>query len=238
MDESSSARVPASDAEILNTIRSGDSGAYALLRERHATAARRLAGQLAGEPTAADDTIADEVVATAFTRVIDAIQRGGGPTDAFRPYLLTAVRQAASDSVSGGDAEITTHDQSVSDPGALRRSGSSQPRSPDCRRLPVAARALARSAVAHRDRGRGAVGGCAVARAARGQRDRTGRPGQRRTSPGVYPAAGGRRRSRAGRRPRPPRRRRRPRAAQRRRTDGPGRRGGGLPASAGQPSWR
>ena len=109
--------MPASDAELLNTIRSGDSTAYAQLRERHAAAARRLAGQLVGEPTASDDSTADDIVASAFTRVLDATERGGGPTDAFRPYLLAAVRRAARDSVSGGEAEITTHDQQVSDPG-------------------------------------------------------------------------------------------------------------------------
>ena len=106
MDESSSVSVPASDAELLNTIRSGDHGAYGMLRARHATAARRLASQLVTGPTAADD-----VVASAFTTVLDAIGRGGGPTDAFRPYLLTAVRQAASGSDSGsgqipGDGQI------------------------------------------------------------------------------------------------------------------------------------
>ena len=120
MDESSSVSVPASDAELLNTIRSGDHGAYGMLRARHATAARRLARQLVTGPTAADD-----VVASAFTTVLDAIGRGGGPTDAFRPYLLTAVRQAASGSDSGigqipGDGQIPGvpgDGQQVSGPG-------------------------------------------------------------------------------------------------------------------------
>ena len=112
MNQSSSASVPASDAELLNTIRSGDPGAYALLRERHAAPARRLAGQLVSGPGAADD-----VVASAFTQVLEAIRRGGGPTDAFRPYLLIVVRRAAISSVSGDDADIPTDEQLIFDPG-------------------------------------------------------------------------------------------------------------------------
>jgi RNA polymerase sigma factor (sigma-70 family) len=112
MDEASSVSVPASDAELLNTIRSGDPGAHALLRRRHRAAARRLAGQLVSGPAAADD-----LVASVFTRVLDAIRRGGGPTDAFRPYLLTAVRRAARDSFGGDPAEIPTDEQRISDPG-------------------------------------------------------------------------------------------------------------------------
>src|ERR1022692_4974035 len=88
MDESSRANVAASDAELLNTIRSGGTVAPALLRGRHAAAARGLAGQLVSGQAAADD-----VAASAFAQVLDAVRRGGGPTDAFRPYLLTAVRR-------------------------------------------------------------------------------------------------------------------------------------------------
>ncbi len=112
MDKALGLRVPASDAELLNTIRSGDPGADALLRRRHAAAARRLAGQLASGPAAADD-----LVASVFTCVLDAIRRGGGPTDAFRPYLLTAVRRAARGSFSGDRAEIPADEQQIPDPG-------------------------------------------------------------------------------------------------------------------------
>jgi DNA-directed RNA polymerase specialized sigma24 family protein len=112
MDESSSANVPASDAELLNTIRSGGTGAPALLRGRHATAARTLAGQLVSGQAAADD-----VAARAFAQVLDAIRRGGGPTDAFRPYLLTAIRRAADGSRGNANAEIPTDEQQITDPG-------------------------------------------------------------------------------------------------------------------------
>ena len=111
MDESSSVNVPASDAELLNTIRSGGTGAPALLRGRHVAAARALAGQLVSGQAA------DDVAAGAFAQVLDAIRCGGGPTDAFRPYLLTAVRRAAGGSRGSDHAEIPADEQQISDPG-------------------------------------------------------------------------------------------------------------------------
>ena len=78
-----------SDADILNAIRSGDPVAYGLLRRRHMPAARRLAQFLLSGSAAAEDAV-DQ----AFENVLAAVQRGGGPTDAFRPYLLSAVREA------------------------------------------------------------------------------------------------------------------------------------------------
>src|ERR1700749_248397 len=79
---------PLGDSDLLHAIRSGDITAYATLYERHAAAARVLAFQLVRGPAEVDD-----VVAEAFTKVLDLLQRGGGPEDAFRPYLLTAVRR-------------------------------------------------------------------------------------------------------------------------------------------------
>jgi DNA-directed RNA polymerase specialized sigma24 family protein len=113
MTEASGASVPGSDAELLNTIRSGDAGPFELLRARHAAAARYLAGHVVREPAAAD-----AVVDVAFAQVLDAIRRGGGPTDAFRPYLLTAVRRAAREGGAGG-APIPTDEQQIPDPGQL-----------------------------------------------------------------------------------------------------------------------
>src|ERR1700753_1509655 len=75
---------PLGDSDLLHAIRSGDITAYATLYERHAAAARVLAFQLVRGPAEVDD-----VVAEAFTKVLDLLQRGGGPEDAVRPYLLT-----------------------------------------------------------------------------------------------------------------------------------------------------
>jgi DNA-directed RNA polymerase specialized sigma24 family protein len=106
--------VPGSDAALLNAIRSGDPGAYDVLRARHGAAARRLARYLPRGGAAADD-----VVDWSFTQVLDAIRRGGGPTDAFRPYLLTATTRAARDCAAGEATPVPADDQDLPAPGQL-----------------------------------------------------------------------------------------------------------------------
>ncbi|MGH3274295.1 MAG: RNA polymerase sigma factor [Streptosporangiaceae bacterium] len=109
---------PGSDAALLNAIRSGDQAAYDVLRARHGMAASRLASHVERGQTAAAD-----VVDWAFTQVLDAIRRGGGPTDAFRPYLLTAVRRAARDCALGHATPVPTDEQNIPDPGQSRVRG-------------------------------------------------------------------------------------------------------------------
>ena len=110
--------VPGSDAALINAIRSGEPGAYDVLRSRHGAAARRLASHLPrGQATVND------VVDWAFVQVLEAIRRGGGPTDAFRPYLLTAVQRAARDCAAGENSPIPTDDQDIPDPGQLMTGG-------------------------------------------------------------------------------------------------------------------
>lgn len=75
-----------SDPVLLSRVRAGDSDAYALLFERHRAAATAFAGGLAGHGQA------DDLVAEAFTKVLDALQRDLGPTVSFRSYLLTSIR--------------------------------------------------------------------------------------------------------------------------------------------------
>ena len=104
------AAAPASDGELIDAVRAGDAQAYGTLYERHAPAARRLAGQFVR--SAAD---AEDVVAETFTRVLRVIRRGGGPAQAFRPYLLTAIRRVACDQLSGQQRQIPTDD--LPDPG-------------------------------------------------------------------------------------------------------------------------
>ena len=94
MYESPGGNAAGSDAELLNAIRSGHAGSFELLRARHAAAARSLAGHIDLPPSTAGDAVEE-----AFSRVLNALRMGGGPTDAFRPYLLTAVRRAADDRV-------------------------------------------------------------------------------------------------------------------------------------------
>jgi RNA polymerase sigma factor (sigma-70 family) len=81
-----------SDAALLARVRSGDDDAFGELYERHVGAARAAARALVPSPAEADDAVAE-----AFTRVLSILQRGGGPEQAFRPYVLTCVRHACFD---------------------------------------------------------------------------------------------------------------------------------------------
>ncbi|MFE9745091.1 sigma-70 family RNA polymerase sigma factor [Saccharothrix saharensis] len=81
-----------SDAELIDSVRGGDIDAYGQLYERHVTAAHNLARQLARSSAEADDLVAD-----AFAKVLDALRAGRGPDSAFRAYLLTALRHTAYD---------------------------------------------------------------------------------------------------------------------------------------------
>jgi RNA polymerase sigma factor (sigma-70 family) len=87
-DTSAPARTP-SDAELLTGVRGGNEAAYGVLYERHASAARAAARSLTRSSSDADDLVSE-----AFARVLRAIKNGGGPEVAFRPYLVSAVRNA------------------------------------------------------------------------------------------------------------------------------------------------
>ena len=76
------------DDELIARAREGDRGAYGQLWVRHAPAAHAVSRSF----TSLD---ADDVVAEAFARILAAVKKGGGPTTAFRPYLLTTVRNVA-----------------------------------------------------------------------------------------------------------------------------------------------
>ena len=76
----------AREAELLHRARSGETAAWdALYRDHHAAvlrAARRHVGP----------NLAEDLVAEAFTRTFALLVDGGGPRDAVRAYLVTAVR--------------------------------------------------------------------------------------------------------------------------------------------------
>ncbi len=97
-DRASSAKTPA-DAKLLEQVRTGDTSAFGVLYERHVLAVRRLARELVMSPAEAD-----HLVAETFGLVHDVIQGGGGPADAFRPYLLAALCRVAAGQV--GDRRV------------------------------------------------------------------------------------------------------------------------------------
>jgi DNA-directed RNA polymerase specialized sigma24 family protein len=119
MEEPAGAVEPVADAALIVATRSGDTEAYAVLCRRHALAARILAEQAVSGWAAGD--VADE----AFSRVRTVIRGGGGPAEAFRPYLLTTVlrvqhfRQRASRTQGPPDElELRGAGEPFSDPAA------------------------------------------------------------------------------------------------------------------------
>lgn len=67
-------------------------GAYETLYSRSVDAARRYARSLTRCPADADDAVAE-----AFTRILDLLERGRGPREAFVGYLLRTVRNLVND---------------------------------------------------------------------------------------------------------------------------------------------
>ncbi|HWE88018.1 MAG TPA: sigma-70 family RNA polymerase sigma factor, partial [Pseudonocardiaceae bacterium] len=81
-----------SDAELIDSVRSGRIDAYGSLYARHVAAAHNLARQLARSSAEADDLVSE-----AFAKVLDTLRAGRGPDTSFRAYLLTALRHVAYD---------------------------------------------------------------------------------------------------------------------------------------------
>ena len=79
----------ASDEELAERTRRGDAKAYAELWRRHSHAGQTAAQQFR--------SIADpeDIVAEGYLQILRALQRGGGPHEAFRPYLYRTVRNIA-----------------------------------------------------------------------------------------------------------------------------------------------
>lgn len=111
-----------SDADLIAASRTRDAGAFGALYERHAGAALVVARQ--HTDSAAD---AEDVVADAFTAVWGALQRGSGPTEAFRAYLFTVVRRVAAARRDGGRRTQATDDVAVLEAGALPEADAAEP---------------------------------------------------------------------------------------------------------------
>ncbi|MDA3642777.1 sigma-70 family RNA polymerase sigma factor [Saccharopolyspora indica] len=93
------------DAELIDAVRGGNSAAYGILYERHVGAAHAMARQVTKSQAEADD-----VVSEAFAKVLGLLRDGRGPTDAFRAYLLTAVRHGAYDRANKAKRTQTVDD--------------------------------------------------------------------------------------------------------------------------------
>jgi RNA polymerase sigma factor (sigma-70 family) len=82
-------KLTTSDAELIESARSGDSRAFGELWQRHYRSAVRVARQC----TSSID--ADDLVSEAYARIYQRVLAGGGPEGAFRPYLYTTIRNLA-----------------------------------------------------------------------------------------------------------------------------------------------
>ena len=101
------ARASETDAELAGRASAGEMAAFEELYRRHVQAAWRLAQAVTGNADDAADAVSD-----AFTRVFQALPAGRLQYgQAFRPYLMSAARNAAVD--------------------VLRRSGRARPTDPD-----------------------------------------------------------------------------------------------------------
>lgn len=78
-----------SDVALVEAARGGSREAYAVLWSRHVNAGLGFARSYSrnGSP--------EDLVSEAFTRIFSTIRKGGGPTGAFRAYLIASIRNIA-----------------------------------------------------------------------------------------------------------------------------------------------
>ncbi len=81
-----------SDDELLDRARGGDRRAFETLYLRHRETARRVASMVTTSPADTEDAVAE-----GFARLFAALPRLDGRPIVFRAYLLTTVRNAATD---------------------------------------------------------------------------------------------------------------------------------------------
>jgi RNA polymerase sigma factor (sigma-70 family) len=103
-----------SEEELLDRAREGDRSAFGTLYLRHRDAARKVAGMCASSAADAEDAVAE-----GFARVFAALPRMAGRQIAFRPYLLTCVRNAATDRLRR-ERRIDLRDQMPETPGSAQ----------------------------------------------------------------------------------------------------------------------
>src|SRR5687768_1843419 len=84
---------PPTDGELVGLAAAGDAEAFEELYRRHVQAAWRVAQAVTGNRDDAADAVAE-----AFTKVLQVLPAGRlGTGEQFRPYLMTATRNAGID---------------------------------------------------------------------------------------------------------------------------------------------
>jgi RNA polymerase sigma factor (sigma-70 family) len=110
-DDDQADRDSAVEIALIQAARTGDRVAFGVLYERYEPMAYRFACKMLGTVQGADDLVAE-----AFAKVFERIVSGGGPTTAFRAYLLTTVRTTWYKQLAGDrmiDRQVDLSDLSV-----------------------------------------------------------------------------------------------------------------------------
>lgn len=97
-----------SDQELSQLVRNGNTDAFAELFNRHRNAAFRLASMHAD-----DSYMAQDFVAEAFLRVLQALKAGGGPSTSFRSYLLKVLRNVVVECGRSSGRNVSVPDVSI-----------------------------------------------------------------------------------------------------------------------------
>ncbi|RMB80591.1 RNA polymerase subunit sigma [Streptomyces shenzhenensis] len=97
-----------SDQELTQLVRGGDTEAFAELFNRHRGAAYRLASMHTNDAYTAQDFVAE-----AFFRVLQALRSGGGPSTSFRSYLLRVLRNLVTESGRNSGRQVPVPDVSA-----------------------------------------------------------------------------------------------------------------------------
>lgn len=95
----------ASDGELLDACREGDSAAFSHVWERHHRAGRVAARSIA------PSLDADDLVSEAYLKIFELVRDGRGPRGAFRPYLYTVIRSVAADRLRSPEQASADLDQ-------------------------------------------------------------------------------------------------------------------------------
>jgi RNA polymerase sigma factor (sigma-70 family) len=98
----------ASDMELVEYTRAGNSAAFGELWVRHSGVGRAVARSHRFD--------ADDLLSEAFARVFQAISAGGGPTAAFRPYLFTTIRNVSMQWARAKSADASEDLDLIADP--------------------------------------------------------------------------------------------------------------------------
>jgi RNA polymerase sigma factor (sigma-70 family) len=89
-------------------VRNGNTEVFAELFRRHRNAAFRLASMHAD-----DSYMAQDFVAEAFLRVLQALKTGGGPSTSFRSYLLKVLRNVVVECGRNSGRNVSVPDVSI-----------------------------------------------------------------------------------------------------------------------------